>query len=280
VLTLDCPGAPPAKAPTVTRLSDTSGAASGGVRVNITGTGFTSQATVSFGTAKAKTVTVLSPTTIVATAPAGKGTVNVTVKTASGTSKVSAKDLFTYIAAPVLTRISPAKGPAKGGTTVVIAGKGFASGDAVMFGTAPARSATIVSATKIIAVTPRGRGTVHVTVTNAGGTSTRVVTFGYPPLPQAIKFAAPAPGTVGKVITLKATGGASGNPVVFSVAATSGHGVCAVSGPHGSRLTYKAAGKCVIDANQAGTTLYSAAPQVSRTIAVRKPAARTASQRK
>ncbi|HEX3947325.1 MAG TPA: hypothetical protein VHW47_06445, partial [Acidimicrobiales bacterium] len=51
---------------------------------------------------------------------------------------------------------------------------------------------------------------------------------------QTITFTAPAPGTVGGTATLAATGGASGNPVVFSLDATSGAGVCTLSGTNGS----------------------------------------------
>ena len=64
---------------------------------------------------------------------------------------------------------------------------------------------------------------------------------------------------------LSATGGGSGNPVVISVDPASGPGVCTVSG---TTVTYTAAGNCVIDANQAGTGSYAAAPQVQRTITV------------
>ena len=63
---------------------------------------------------------------------------------------------------------------------------------------------------------------------------------------------------------VSATGGGSGNPVVFSVG---GSGVCTVSG---STVTYTAAGNCVIDANQAGNARYADAPQVQRTIKVSK----------
>jgi hypothetical protein len=67
---------------------------------------------------------------------------------------------------------------------------------------------------------------------------------------------------------LSATGGGSGNPVVFSADPASGPGVCTVSG---TSVTYTAAGNCVIDANQAGTATYLAAPQVEQTITVNKP---------
>jgi uncharacterized repeat protein (TIGR01451 family) len=70
---------------------------------------------------------------------------------------------------------------------------------------------------------------------------------------------------VGGSATLTATGGGSGNPVVFSVDATSGSGVCSVSG---TTVSYLAVGSCVIDADQAGDADYDAAPEVMQTITV------------
>ena len=85
---------------------------------------------------------------------------------------------------------------------------------------------------------------------------------------QSISFTAPATGTAGGSATLTAAGGASGNPVVFSVDSSSGAGVCTVSGTNGTTVNYAAAGNCVIDANQAGNTDYTAAPTVTQTITV------------
>ena len=90
------------------------------------------------------------------------------------------------------------------------------------------------------------------------------------PLPptQTITWTPPTSGTVGTSTTLSATGGASGNPVVFSVDSSSGSGVCNVTGTNGTTLHYTAAGTCVVDANQAGNSTYSAAPQVQAKITV------------
>ena len=81
-------------------------------------------------------------------------------------------------------------------------------------------------------------------------------------LPQSITFPALAPGTAPGSAALSATGGRSGNPVVFS---TSSPGVCTVSG---ATVSYAAAGQCVIDANQAGNGTYAAAPPVQQTVTV------------
>src|SRR5580698_4328590 len=88
------------------------------------------------------------------------------------------------------------------------------------------------------------------------------------PAAQTITFPSPGPGVVGQPATLTATGGGSGNPVVFSVDASSGAGVCSVSGSNGSTVNYLAAGTCVIDANQAAGSGYAAAPEVQQSITV------------
>jgi hypothetical protein len=85
---------------------------------------------------------------------------------------------------------------------------------------------------------------------------------------QVIGFTGPGTGTVGGSASLTATGGVSGNPVVFTVDASSGAGVCGVSGTNGSTVNYTAAGSCVIDANQAAGHGYAAAAQVQQTITV------------
>ena len=86
--------------------------------------------------------------------------------------------------------------------------------------------------------------------------------------PQAIAFVPPTTGTVGQSVTLSATGGGSGNPVVFSVDQLSGTGVCAVSGTNGTTLQFLSAGTCVIDADQAGTSGFAAAPTVGASVVV------------
>ncbi|MGA2473538.1 MAG: putative Ig domain-containing protein, partial [Acidimicrobiales bacterium] len=85
---------------------------------------------------------------------------------------------------------------------------------------------------------------------------------------QAISFTPPTLGVAGQSATLSATGGGSGNPVVFSVDPSSGAGVCTVSGTDGTTLDYQEPGTCIIDANQAGNASYAAAPTVTATIAV------------
>ena len=157
--------------PTVTGISPAAGPVGGGTTVTISGTNLANASYVFFGTQRA-TIVSDSGTQLVVTAPAGiVGTVDVTVVTAVGTSAPSAADQFTYAAVPAVTGVSPASGPATGGSTVTIAGTGLANATAVMFGS---NMATIVSnsATQLVVIAPAGAaGTVDVTVVTAGGTS-------------------------------------------------------------------------------------------------------------
>jgi hypothetical protein len=91
-------GAAPVAVSTVTSISPAGGLAAGGTVVTITGTNFETPATVDFGPNEATNVTVESPTEIQATSPAGSGTVDVTVTTASGTSATGSADRFSYAA--------------------------------------------------------------------------------------------------------------------------------------------------------------------------------------
>jgi sugar lactone lactonase YvrE len=68
----------------------------------------------------------------------------------------------------------------------------------------------------------------------------------------------------GLTYTISATGGGSGNAVVFSV--VSGPGT--VSGTNGSTLTINGVGTVVVAANQAGNAYYAAATQVTQSIVV------------
>ncbi len=160
-------------APTVTGLSPNSGPAGGGTSVTLTGTNFTGATAVQFGAVAASSFTVVNATTITATSPAGSaGSMNVRVTTAGGTSATAAGNLFTYVAAPSVTSLSPSSGPVSGGTSVTITGTGLSGTTAVAFGATPATSFSVVNATTITATAPAGSaGAVNVTVLTPGGTS-------------------------------------------------------------------------------------------------------------
>ena len=84
---------------------------------------------------------------------------------------------------------------------------------------------------------------------------------------QTITFTPPATGSVGGGTTLSATGGASGNPVTFTVDGTSTAGACSLVG---HALSYTGVGTCKVDANQAGNSSFNAALQVQQPIVIGK----------
>ena len=165
-------------APVVTSISPPSGPLAGGTQVTISGTNLANATLVDFGKAVVNSTNFISDSAIqiVLDSPAGKvGTVNVAVTTAGGTAM--SPDQFSYVAAPTVTKIKPAKGPETGSTLVKITGKNLADATAVTFGTGP--TAVVVTsfisdtATSIQVDSPSTTvaGPVYVTVTTAGGTS-------------------------------------------------------------------------------------------------------------
>jgi hypothetical protein len=84
-------------------------------------------------------------------------------------------------------------------------------------------------------------------------------------LPQAITFGPTPTLAAGGAAAVTATGGASGNPVVFSSRTPA---TCSTGDANGSQVTGLAAGSCVIAANQAGNATYDAAPEVTQAITI------------
>jgi hypothetical protein len=164
-----------APAPTLTSISPTSGTASGGKTVTITGTGFLTGATVSLGGTAATGVTVVSSTSITATTAAhAAGAVNVVVTNTDAQSGTLANG-YTYTAsnpAPTVTAITPSTGTTGGGTAVTITGTGFLTGATVSLGGTAATGVTVANSTTINATTAaHAAGAVNVVVTNTDAQS-------------------------------------------------------------------------------------------------------------
>jgi hypothetical protein len=167
----------------VRSVSPAQGAQSGGTRVTITGSGFASGATVTFGRSPARGVKVESSTRITAVTPAGTlGLVPVGVQN-PGLPVALRDDAFRYVEAPTITGIRPADGPADGRTKVTITGTGFLDDATVTIGGKPATAVKVVSPTEITARTPAGKegATVAVTLKNPGqpvATAKKAFTYG------------------------------------------------------------------------------------------------------
>jgi len=217
-----------AVAPTVTAISPASGTTQGGTAVTITGTNFiTSGLVVKLGSNNATGVTVLSPTTIQATTPAGSaGKVDVIVTTSDGTG--TGTQLFTYVAQapPTVTGIAPTSGPTGGGTTITITGTNFTGATSVSVGGNPATFVQVVSATTITAHTPPGAaGIADVVVTTPAGNSATSSAdhFAYkagPTVTAVLPTSGAAAG--GDTVTITGTGFTGATAVAFgATAATS-----------------------------------------------------------
>lgn len=165
--------------PSISSLKPNHGPASGATSVDINGNHFKGVTSVTFGktllVCPSENCTPVNNAHITVKSPSGvAGTkVDVRVITPNGTSPIVAADQFTYdLAVPTVTSVSPSAGPTIGGTSVTITGTNFIVGaSTVNFGTKQA-TCTVNSATQIICSSPaQAAGTVHVTVTTAGGTS-------------------------------------------------------------------------------------------------------------
>ncbi|HEV2633611.1 MAG TPA: IPT/TIG domain-containing protein [Actinocrinis sp.] len=162
-----CPPSGPVLPPT--------GPNGGGTQVSVSGSGFTGATGVSFGNAPAASFVVVDDGGIEAVAPAGTGTVDVTVQI-NGTTDVIGQYTYMQVAS-----VSPASGPQAGGTAVTITGTGLSDAVEVDFGPTAAQF-TQVSDTRITAVSPPGSGTQDITVENLEGDTTATVAadqFGY-----------------------------------------------------------------------------------------------------
>jgi hypothetical protein len=228
--------------PTVTATSPVTGPAAGGTQVTVTGTNLLGASAVDFGGQPASFRDVTA-TSLTAFAPAGSGTVEVTVTTPAGTSVGTPAGSFTYVwPAPTVSALSPATGPASGWTPVTITGTGFAGVTAVSFGGAGAEIVA-TGPTALTAIAPPGSGTVAVTVTTPGGTSALVAADQYAYQPAGVPTvsgisATTGPAAGGTSVTVTGTNlwgltavDFGGTPAFFSSATTTS--VVAVS-PAGS----------------------------------------------
>jgi hypothetical protein len=221
-LVMTCQSEPNPPPPTVTGLSASTGPAKGGTTISVEGTGFSPTSTVDFGSTAASSVSFVSSTTLNVVAPAGTGTVDVTVKGPGGTSATGTPDQFTYISAPTVTGLSLHAGTSAGGSLIEIDGTGFDYATSVLFGKTAAISFVVQSNTQIETTAPPGSGTVNVTVTSPDGSSatSSADSFTYV-APLAVTTSKLPNATIG--LHYSKTLQASGGVAPYHWALTSGH---------------------------------------------------------
>ncbi|BDM74734.1 hypothetical protein HEK616_82210 (plasmid) [Streptomyces nigrescens] len=189
--------------PSISRLMPTTGPVGGGNVVELVGVNLHTALLVRFGDAVAFP-TAVSDSQLLVTAPpvAGPGTVPVSVTTLGG---VSNQLLYTYVAAPSVTGVSPSTGPIGGGTTLVVSGTGLSRATAVTVDGVPAVSFRAFSDTLLLVVTPPGTpGPADLVITTPGGSVTVRGGYGYQASTRTTVSSAPAPSVVGQAVAFTA----------------------------------------------------------------------------
>jgi hypothetical protein len=140
--------------PAITGITPNAGPPAGGTAIVIKGSNFTSASVVLVGNVVVTPIFV-DTTTLNAVTPAqNAGAYQVRVRTGSGTSPDTPDALFTYTSGPIIDAVNPDNGPTTGGTIVVVTGKNFAAPLTINFGSVPATSFNINSATQITVLSP------------------------------------------------------------------------------------------------------------------------------
>jgi hypothetical protein len=201
----------------ITRMTPNFGAAAGGNKVTISGTGLKFIQKVTFGSAGDATITKASTagTSITVTVPtisasADPGSVRVTIFDSSGATNDSSTASSLYFFGPQVTKVTPNFGlPAGGGKPLAITGKNFNNITAVKLvelnkTLSPGTDFTVSKTSIKITAVPAGTGSVHVQVIGDGGISDVTADstlYSYGPLVSKVNptFALP---TAGVPITL------------------------------------------------------------------------------
>lgn len=162
--------------PAVSAVSPNAAVLGGGQRTTVTGSNFVKVTSVLFGATPGTSVSVVSPGKLLVTAPKHTaGPVDLTVRTAYGTSAPVAADRFTYWAPPTVTAVSPSAASGAGGQRVTVTGANFVHVTSVLFGTTPGTSVSVASTGKLLVTAPKHTaGDVTITVKTAYGTSATV----------------------------------------------------------------------------------------------------------
>ncbi|QDK77941.1 T9SS type A sorting domain-containing protein [Spirosoma sp. KCTC 42546] len=202
-------------APSITSITPNHGSTSGGTSLIVLGSNFGLTGSVTIGGVSALTK-VRSHTSIEVTLPEGQGAnlpvvVTVLERPSNGVN-------FSYDA-PVLTSMSPANGPTRGGQVISLIGANFGRSGTVTIGDAPVSLTGVDwTATRIDFVLPEGIGTNLPVVVTVSGQVSNSLTFSYD-APTLLSIS-PATGTSGSSMTLMGTSlGTSGTVTIGGVPA-------------------------------------------------------------
>jgi hypothetical protein len=187
--------------PAIAAFSPTSGPS--GSQVVVNGVNFNNVVAVAFNGTPTANYTVLSPTQIIVTVPAGATTGLIGVAAAGGVAISS--NVFTVnaqAAAPAIASFTPASGPV--GSQVVIDGVNFANVDAVAINGTATTNFSVLSPTQIIVAVPLGATTGLIGVATPGGVAASNTFFTVRPgiATPALASVAPASGPIGSQVVI------------------------------------------------------------------------------
>lgn len=187
--------------PAIGSVSPPAGSLIGGVDVHLRGANFVGVREVRFGLVAAP-FAVQSSSEIVAHVPPTMtpGTVDISVRTASGTTTAPAA--FTYSAGkPTIATVVPSTGSVNGGTEVRISGAFMDFVTAVRFGTTQA-AFRIVDGTTLVAIAPISMtdGPVDVAVSTPSGIAEASKAFTYAGSSSVVTSVTPSTGPVSAVV--------------------------------------------------------------------------------
>jgi hypothetical protein len=198
--------------PVVSGLTPSHGPTAGGTTLTIHGSGFGAvPPSVTLGGTPAEVIEV-QPARIVVLTPPGEGHVAAQVRAGAGISPVTEASHFTYDA-PELDLVTPAGGPAAGGTALTLTGSNFGLAPTVAIGDAvvvPVKGSA--SHTGIVVHTPPGApgAAVPVRVTVAGSSSNaRQFVYEGPAITTITPATGPTPGGTLVTITGRSFGDAA-----------------------------------------------------------------------
>lgn len=203
-------------APTLTSLFPSRGSIYGGTRVSVAGDGFRSGILVFLGGRLTSDVTRSSGSLLTAvTPPAGEGRVSLEVTNVDGQSATLA-DAFEYLEgiggndSPEVVSVLPNRGPATGGTRVLMQGRNLRPGLQILIAGRSATSVELINAETVSFLAPAGSvGPATVTVINTDGRSDTV--------PEAFTYLDPNTLDDGPLLTgvLPTSGPAAGDTEVL-----------------------------------------------------------------
>lgn len=196
--------------PDITSITPNAGRVSGGQTLTIAGTELWSVSAITFGGVSGQITTSNGTSATVVTPGHGAGAVDVVITAAGGSDTTT--NGFTYVAAPVITNISPTSGPIAGSQRVTITGSNLGSASVTFGGSLG--SLFTNSDTEILVDTPaHAAGEVAVVVSTVGGNATSPTPYTYLGVPD-ITGVSPDAGPLGGGQQVTITGAHLANATV------------------------------------------------------------------